>query len=69
MLRNRLNEDLKGALKAKDVRKLCKELALREPPGVRGAGPVVRSPVAEGATRPFADPYFWAGFILIGDWE
>ena len=56
-------------LEAEKARRLVKTFGL-EPKTVRGTQEgVVDSPVAKGEPRPYEDPYYWAAFILVGDWD
>jgi tetratricopeptide (TPR) repeat protein len=39
----------------------------KDAPKRKGAGEVAAGPVPRGSDRPYAHPYYWAAFILVGD--
>ena len=54
-------------LTAAEVEQLARDLPRGLPAGTRGVRRDLARPPAADAPRPFAHPYYWSAFILIGD--
>ena len=54
-------------LTANDVDRLSKDLPRGLPAGTRGVPREGGAPPAADAPRPFAPPYYWSAFVLVGD--
>jgi tetratricopeptide (TPR) repeat protein len=74
--RKGLDKPMAKAAALREAKRWLRELTVEEagrevaglPPGVRGRPAVIPKPPKDAATpRPFADPYYWSAFILIGD--
>ncbi|HEY8503464.1 MAG TPA: CHAT domain-containing protein, partial [Gemmataceae bacterium] len=54
-------------LTAADLERLTADLPRGLPNGTRGLRRERATPDPSGAPRPFAHPYYWSAFILVGD--